>query len=235
MRKFHPRGGRDVSTAGSYTGWGGVNKHFPSFCLCHLQVLEKVGWGATASLLAVFDCWFIDGAQGQGLNKSQRPVLVNCGETKGSTSSDIHTHTHTHRAEGLYCAMTKRSISSVLLTHTNMHTRTEEPQALAVNTQASHKMHCKYLQLGRRWREKNMEDQAALAKRDRPQPTASSPPCISTPSIPHCLWPSPDLKSTGRTTLPYSAPVHCGLPWLTLWQLGRSPQLSVGPEATSWK
>lgn len=41
-----------------------------------------------------------------------------------------------------------------------MHTCAKEPQALAVNTQASHKMLCKYLQLGRRWKEKNVAAQA---------------------------------------------------------------------------
>lgn len=131
----------------------GAQTHLPSFC--RLQKIQSEDRPPLHDLAQNVDSQ--TELRAGGLNESQVLVLADCGETKGSASSDKHTHSES----------TERSNASSLLIY--IHTLNVEPQALAVNTQASHRMLCKYLQIGMHWREKDTADQA---EHDWPQPTA---------------------------------------------------------------
>lgn len=159
----------------------GAQTHLPSFC--RLQKIHSEDRPPLHDLALAVDSQ--TELRAGGLNESQVLVLADWGETEGSASSDKHTHSES----------TERSNASSLLIY--IHTLNVEPQALAVNTQASHRMLCKYLQLGMHWREKDTTDQA---ERDWPQPTASTQ---HTPAHPQA-WNQVDKKKKAQNMTLFS-------------------------------
>lgn len=180
----------------------GAQTHLPSFC--RLQKIQSEDRPPLHDLAQNVDSQ--TELRAGGLNESQVLVLADCGETKGSASSDKHTHSES----------TERSNASSLLIY--IHTLNVEPQALAVNTQASHRMLCKYLQIGMHWREKDTADQA---EHDWPQPTACTQ---HTPAHPQA-WNELDKKKKKPKTWPYSASARYSLPW---W-------CKVGPSVSGYR